>query len=45
MVALTRDDAEEMDEDREERDVSETMDSGEDAVETELAREERRTGQ
>jgi hypothetical protein len=39
--ALT-DEAEEIEEDRESRDESETIDSGEDAVETELASEERR---
>jgi hypothetical protein len=43
-VALTSDEADEMEEEREERDVSEIIDSGEDAVDTELAREDRRTG-
>jgi hypothetical protein len=37
-------DAEEMDEVRDCDELSETMDSGEDAVETVLAREERRVG-
>jgi hypothetical protein len=46
-VALASDEADEMEEEREEReerDVSEIIDSGEDAVDTELAREDRRTG-
>jgi hypothetical protein len=34
-----------MEDEREEREVSEIMDSGEEAVDTELAREDRRTGQ
>jgi hypothetical protein len=42
--ALARDEAEEMEEEREVRDVSETMDSGDEAVETELASDERRAG-
>jgi hypothetical protein len=41
-VALARDEADEMEEEREVRDVSEIIDSGEDAVETELARDDRR---
>ncbi len=40
--AVANDEAEEIDEEREVREVSETIDSGEDAVETELASEERR---
>ncbi len=40
--AFTKDEADEMEEEREVREVSETIDSGEDAVETELASEERR---
>ena len=40
--ALTKDEADEIEEEREVRDRSEIMDSGEDAVETELASEERR---
>jgi hypothetical protein len=47
-VALARLETEEIEEERDERDVreeSETIDSGEDAVETELASDERRTGQ
>jgi hypothetical protein len=42
--ALTSDEADEIEEEREVRDVSETIDSGEDAVETELASEDRRAG-
>lgn len=43
MGALAIDEAEEMDEEREDlEEVSETMDSGDDAVETELAKEDRR---
>jgi hypothetical protein len=44
-IALARDETDEIEGEREERDVSETIDSGEEAVETEVAREERRTGQ
>jgi hypothetical protein len=40
--ALTDDEAEEIEEEREIRDESETIDSGEDAVETEFASDERR---
>jgi hypothetical protein len=43
-TALARDEAEEIEDEREVRDVSETIDSGDEAVETELASEERRTG-
>lgn len=43
-AALASDEAEEMDEEREMRDVSEIIDSGDEAVETELARDERLTG-
>jgi hypothetical protein len=34
-----------MEDEREEREVTEIIDSGEEAVDTELAREDRRTGQ
>jgi len=44
-VALARDEADEIEEEREQREESEIIDSGEEAVETELAREDRRTGQ
>jgi hypothetical protein len=44
-VALARLETEEIEEERDVRDESDTIDSGEDAVETELARDERRTGQ
>jgi hypothetical protein len=40
--ALTSEDAEEMEDERDERDESEIIDSGEDAVEIELARDGRR---
>lgn len=42
MVALASDDADEIEEEREVRDESEIIDSGEDTVETELASDERR---
>lgn len=44
-VALASEEEEEMEEEREEREESEIIDSGEEAVETELAREDRRVGQ
>jgi hypothetical protein len=44
-VALARWEADDIEEERDDRDESETIDSGEDAVETELAREERRARQ
>jgi len=44
-VALTSDEEDEMEEEREERDESEIIDSGEEAVDTEVAREDRRVGQ
>lgn len=40
--ALVSDDADEIEEERDVRDVSEIIDSGEDGVETEFAREDRR---
>ena len=40
--ALTSEEAEEIEEEREIRDESETIDSGEDAVETVFARDDRR---
>lgn len=40
--ALTSDEAEEIEEERDVREVSETIDSGEDAVDRELASEDRR---
>ena len=40
--ALASDEADEIEDDRETRDESETIDSGEDAVDTELASDERR---
>jgi hypothetical protein len=44
-VALARDEAEEIEDEREVRDVSDIIDSGDDAVDTDIARDERRTGQ
>lgn len=44
-VALARDEADETEDEREVKDKSETMDSGEDMVEMELASEDRRAGQ
>ena len=44
-VALAKPEAEEIEEDLEDRDESETIDSGDEAVETELASEDRRNGQ
>lgn len=41
--ALTREEADEIEDERDVREVSETMDSGDEAVETELASDERRT--
>lgn len=40
--ALANDEVEEIEDEREVREVSETIDSGEDTVETELASEDRR---
>lgn len=42
--ALASDDAEDMEDEREAREESDTMDSGDEAVDTEVAREVRRTG-
>ena len=44
-VALAEEETDEKEDERERREVSEIMDSGDDAVETELASEERRTEQ
>jgi hypothetical protein len=44
MGALCRSDADEMEEERELPEMSETIDSGEEAVETVLARDDRRVG-
>lgn len=44
-VALAKDEADETEDEREVCERSETIDSGEDMVEIELAREERRAGQ
>lgn len=43
--ALRSDEAEEIEDDREVRDMSEIIDSGDEAVDTEVAREDRRRGQ